>query len=174
MTEADGTPPSAEETANYTERLLAALTRLLGDEDSARATMETTLERARAGNALETARPRGLTPNPPLAQPGFTPPTTPPASGRAPDAPGLGPGPTGAGAAFSGAVSGSRPKRSCHLRGVADRLGGARGGGAARGCSSLAVASERRKRVPRRGRGRKRGLINWEYGGRYRYGIDTS
>ena len=52
MTEADGTPPSAEETANYTERLLAALTRLLGDEDSARASTETTLERARAGNAL--------------------------------------------------------------------------------------------------------------------------
>ena len=52
MTEADGTPPSAEETANYTERLLAALTRLLGDDDSARASMETTLERARAGNAL--------------------------------------------------------------------------------------------------------------------------
>ena len=52
MTEADGTPPSAEETANYTERLLAALTRLLGDEDSAQASMETTLERARAGNAL--------------------------------------------------------------------------------------------------------------------------
>ena len=39
MTEADGTPPSAEETANYTERLLAALTRLLGDEDSAQASM---------------------------------------------------------------------------------------------------------------------------------------
>ena len=52
MTKADGTPPSAEETANYTERLLAALTRLLGDDDSARASMETTLERARAGNAL--------------------------------------------------------------------------------------------------------------------------
>ena len=52
MTEADGTPPSAEETANYTERLLAALTRLLGDDDSARASMEATLERARAGNAL--------------------------------------------------------------------------------------------------------------------------
>ena len=40
------------ETAKYTERLLAALRRLLGDEDSARAAMETTLERARAGNAL--------------------------------------------------------------------------------------------------------------------------
>ena len=52
MTEADGTPPSAEETANYTERLLAALTRLLGDDDSARTSMETTLELARAGNAL--------------------------------------------------------------------------------------------------------------------------
>ena len=54
MTEADGTPPSADETAKYTERLLAALTRLLGDEDSARAAMETTRlgERARAGNAL--------------------------------------------------------------------------------------------------------------------------
>ena len=52
MTVADGTPPSADETAKYTERLLAALTRLLGDEDSARATMETALERARAGNAL--------------------------------------------------------------------------------------------------------------------------
>ena len=52
MVTADKTPPSADETADYTERLLAALTRLLGDEDSARASMETTLERARAGNAL--------------------------------------------------------------------------------------------------------------------------
>ena len=52
MMKADGTPPSAEETANYTERLLAALTRFLGDDDSAQAAMETTLEQARAGNAL--------------------------------------------------------------------------------------------------------------------------
>ena len=50
--EADGTPPLADGTAKYTERLLAALTRLLGDEVSARASMETALERARAGNAL--------------------------------------------------------------------------------------------------------------------------
>ena len=52
MVSADETPPSAEETANYTERLLAALTRFLGDDGSARAARETTLEQARAGNAL--------------------------------------------------------------------------------------------------------------------------
>ena len=52
MTLANKTPPSAEETANYTERLLAALTRFLGNEDSARTVRETTLEQARVGNAL--------------------------------------------------------------------------------------------------------------------------
>ena len=52
MTEADGTPPSADGTANYTESLLAALTSFLGNDDSAQAAMETTLEQARAGNAL--------------------------------------------------------------------------------------------------------------------------
>ena len=43
MVTADETPPSAEETANYTERLLAALTRFLGDDDSAQAARETAL-----------------------------------------------------------------------------------------------------------------------------------
>ena len=41
--------------ANYTERLLAALTRFLGDDDSAQAARETTLEQARVGNATPAA-----------------------------------------------------------------------------------------------------------------------
>ena len=52
MVTADKTPPSADETAEYTERLLAALTRFLGNEDRARTVRETTLEQARVGNAL--------------------------------------------------------------------------------------------------------------------------
>ena len=52
MVTADKTPPSADETAEYAERLLAALTRFLGNEDSARTVRETTLEQARVGNAL--------------------------------------------------------------------------------------------------------------------------
>ena len=52
MTTADKTPPSADETAEYAEGLLATLTRFLGNEDSARTVRETTLEQARVGNAL--------------------------------------------------------------------------------------------------------------------------
>ena len=52
MTTANKTPPSADENAEYAERLLAALTRFLGNEDRARTVRETTLEQARVGNAL--------------------------------------------------------------------------------------------------------------------------
>ena len=60
MTTANKTPPSADENAEYAERLLAALTRFLGDDDSAQAAVATTLEQAREGNALRGVSERVL------------------------------------------------------------------------------------------------------------------